>query len=82
MKQEVIESQEIDQILIDNIFSIKREYSPTEDVQTDASVQASSHEANYDEIKIEEFDIDKALLQRAGAVSVEVDCKERVRLHI
>ena len=82
IKQEVIESEDHCLPTICDVYSIKREDLTNDDARnpgnsedlcqtnnTGASL-ALVETCSYDEIKIEEFDIDKALLERERVLSV------------
>ena len=81
IKQEAIEYDEQCLPTICDVFSVKREDIKTEEVCAAGSPEDSCQEHNttapalgeaceYEEIKIEEFDIDKALLERERRLSI------------
>ena len=70
VKQEVIDAEGDRLPTTCDVFSIKREESLAENVRVDGSYQVTNTDVlEYEEIKIEEFDVDKALLQRERAVA-------------
>ena len=68
VKQEVIDTQVDGLPAISDVFSIKREEPPTENVRADGS-HTDLHLLEYEQITIEKFDVDTAVLERERALS-------------